>query len=113
LRLREQLNPIFIKHGVDVVFAGHEHFYERLRPQDGIHYFISGGAAKLRRGDIEAGPIHARGFDQGYSFMLIEVAGDEMHFQVVSDDGRTVDSGAIRRAPAPETAAARTAGMRS
>ena len=39
-------------HGVDVVFAGHEHFYERMRPQGGIVYIIQGGSAKLRKGNI-------------------------------------------------------------
>ena len=48
--LREQLEPLFLKYGVDVVFAGHEHFYERIKPQKGIYYFMSGGAGKLREG---------------------------------------------------------------
>src|SRR5690606_2753983 len=29
--LRVLVEPLFIRHGVDVVFAGHEHFYERLK----------------------------------------------------------------------------------
>ena len=37
--LRAQLEPLFVKYGVDVVFAGHEHFYERIKPQKGIYYF--------------------------------------------------------------------------
>ena len=37
---------------MNVVFAGHEHFYERLKPQKGIYYFTAGGSAKLRAGDI-------------------------------------------------------------
>ncbi|MGH9220595.1 MAG: metallophosphoesterase family protein, partial [Vicinamibacterales bacterium] len=36
LDLRAQLEPLFLKHGVSVVFSGHEHFYERLKPQKGI-----------------------------------------------------------------------------
>ena len=50
--LRAQLEPLFLKYGVDAVFMGHEHFYERIKPQKGIYYFISGGAAKLREGNV-------------------------------------------------------------
>jgi 3',5'-cyclic AMP phosphodiesterase CpdA len=97
--LKDQLEPMFVKYGVDVVFTGHDHFYERTKPQKGITYFVSGGAAKLRRGDIEKTALTAKGFDQGYHFMAVEIAGDEMHFQVVSEKGETVDSGVIKRAP--------------
>jgi len=99
--LRDQLEPLFIEHGVNVVLAGHDHFYERIKPQNGIYYFVSGGAAKLRRGDIENSPLTAKGFDEGYHFMAVEIAGDEFHFQVVSDQGKTIDQGVIRRTAAP------------
>lgn len=102
--LRDQLEPLFLKHGVDIVFAGHEHFYERLKPQKGIHYFISGGAGKLRRGDV-GGQYTEKGFDQGYHFMILEIDGDEMHFQTISDQGKTVDSGIVTRRPVDDRAA--------
>ena len=95
--LRQKLEPIFVEHGVDVVFTGHEHFYERLKPQKGIHYFICGSSAKLRRGNIGAGGLTAKGYDQGYTFMLVEIDGDQMHFQTIDENGRTIDSGAIKR----------------
>ena len=98
LQLRQAVEPLFVKHGVDVVFTGHEHFYERLKPQQGVHYFVSGGGGKLRRGDIAGGDISAKGFDQGFHFMLIEIVGDAMHFQVITEVGKTVDSGVIRHA---------------
>ena len=94
-QLREVVEPIFIKHGVNVVFAGHEHFYERLKPQKGIYYFISGAGGKLRSGDVQTTQITAKAFDQDLSFMLIEIVDDQMHFQVISRSGKTVDSGVL------------------
>ena len=104
-KLREQLEPLFVKHGMDMVFTGHEHFYERLKPQKNIHYIISGSAAKLRRGNIGDSGLTAKGYDQGYTFVIVEIAGDDMHFQTLTDRGETVDSGVIRR-QAEETARA-------
>jgi predicted phosphodiesterase len=95
--LRQLLEPLLLKYGVNVVFAGHEHFYERIKPQKGIYYFTSGGAAKLRRGDIRKTDLTEAGFDTDYSFMVVEVAGDEFHFQTIARSGKTVDAGMIAR----------------
>jgi hypothetical protein len=99
--LRAALEPLFVEHGVDVVLQGHEHFYERIAPQNEIHYFISGAAGKLRRSNIRRSDITARGFDQDLHFILMEVAGDELHFQTVSRGGKTVDAGSFTRPPEP------------
>jgi hypothetical protein len=95
--LRQQLEPIFQKHGMSVVFQGHEHFYERLKPQQGIHYFTAGGSAKLRAGDIQKSGMTAFGFDTDYTFMLVEIDGETMHFQTLTRSGKRVDSGSIAR----------------
>ena len=68
-----------------------------MKPQNGITYIISGSSAKLRRGNIGSSGITAKGFDQGYTFMLIEIVGNEMYFQTIDADGKTIDSGVIRR----------------
>lgn len=94
--LRKVVEPIFLKYGVNAVFAGHEHFYERIKPQKGIYYFISGAGGKLRSGDVKKGsPLTEKAFDKDMSFMLLEIAGDELHFQVISRTGETVDSGVL------------------
>ena len=49
LRLRAAVEPLFLQHGVTVVFTGHDHFYQRTRPQQGITYFVAGSAGKLAR----------------------------------------------------------------
>jgi predicted phosphodiesterase len=99
--LRLLVEPILIKHGVDVVFAGHEHFYERVKPQKGIYYFTQGGSAKLRKGDIRKTALTAAGFDTDYSFMLAELGKEGMQFQVLSRAGKRVDSGVLPLMPEP------------
>jgi predicted phosphodiesterase len=100
--LRQQLEPLFLKYGVDVVFAGHEHFYERIKPQKGIYYFTSGGGAKLREGDVIRGPMTAAAFDTDRSFMLVEVSGDTFRFQTISRLGKRVDEGTLTLGPEPK-----------
>jgi predicted phosphodiesterase len=102
--LRTRLEPLFVKHGMDIVFAGHEHFYERIVPQKGIYYFTQGGSAKLREGNIRRGPLTAAGYDTDNVFMVAELGKDSMHFQVVSRTGRRVDSGSVPLRPEPKSA---------
>lgn len=98
LSLRQVLEPLFVKYGVSVVFAGHEHFYQRITPQQGIQYFIEGGSGQLRKGNITPDSTYdAKGFDTGHSFMLVEFDNDVMYFQAFSEDGTTVDRGSVER----------------
>jgi 3',5'-cyclic AMP phosphodiesterase CpdA len=93
--LRGFLEPLFLESGVKVVLAGHEHFYERIKPQKGIYYFISGGSAKLRRDNIARTNLTAKGFDQDNHFMLMEIDGDILNFQTISRTGATIDTGIV------------------
>jgi 3',5'-cyclic AMP phosphodiesterase CpdA len=97
--LRVLLEPIFLKHGVNVVFSGHDHVYERLKPQKGIFYFVSGSAGQLRKGNMRPTDQTAAYFDQDQSFMLVEIADRELHFQTISRTGKVVDSGVLSKQP--------------
>jgi predicted phosphodiesterase len=99
--LRVVLEPLFVKYDVNVVFSGHDHVYERLKPQQGVHYFVAGAAGQLRKGDLRPSPITAAAFDQDQSFVLADIKGDEMTFEAISRTGRIVDSGVIRRESKP------------
>jgi predicted MPP superfamily phosphohydrolase len=107
--LRTQLEPLFVKYGVNAVFTGHEHFYERIKPQKGIAYFIAGSSAKLRQGNIAPSALAAKGFDQGYTFMLIEIVGDDLYYQTISEEGKTIDNGTVHRVGRVEPTPNRTA----
>jgi len=97
-QLRDVVEPIFVKFGVDVVLTGHDHVYERIKPQKGIYYFVSGAGGQLRSGDVrDVSPLTEKSYDRDMHFMLFEVAGDQMYFQAISRTGETVDSGVIAR----------------
>jgi predicted MPP superfamily phosphohydrolase len=97
-QLREVVEPIFLKYGVNVVLAGHDHVYERIKPQKGIYYFVSGAGGKLRTGDLKrASPLTDKAYDKDMHFMLFEVADDQMYFQTISRTGETVDTGVMAR----------------
>ena len=51
----------------------------------------------MRRSNIGDTSLTAKGFDQDYHFMLVEIYGDQFHFQTISRSGKTVDSGMIAR----------------
>ncbi len=96
VELRKVLEPLFVKYGVDVVVAGHEHFYERIKPQKNIVYFTSGAGGKLRKGNVEKTNLTAASFDEDRSFMLLEVDDDTLYFQSISRTGKTVDYGSVK-----------------
>jgi predicted phosphodiesterase len=105
LRARRQrfvLEPSLVAGGIDVTFAGHEHIYQRSRPQNGILHFISGGAGSLRVGDARPSADVAKSYDRDYHFMLVEVSDDTMFFQAINRRGETVGAGSLRR-PKPAT----------
>ncbi len=97
LQLRAALEPLFVKYGVDVVLAGHDHIYERIKPQRGVNYFVVGASAKLRAGNALSMAHTAKAYDRDLSFLLLEIDGDAMHFQAISRKGAVVDSGSIHK----------------
>ena len=99
LDLRSVLTPLFEKYGVNVVFSGHEHVYERIKPQENIYYFVLGNSGQLRYHNLRHSDQTQVGFDTDRGFMLVEVNGDELSFQTISRSGATIDSGVIHKQP--------------
>jgi hypothetical protein len=93
--IRPALEPALLRNKVDVVFSGHDHLYERIAPQQGIRYFVSGGGGRNLYG------FHRSAFDEAGSsehhFMVVEIAGDRLFFEAISPQGRTLDCGVFWR----------------
>jgi 3',5'-cyclic AMP phosphodiesterase CpdA len=99
LELRAVLEPLLVRHGVSVVFAGHEHIYQRTTPQQGITYFVEGSSGQLRKGGVTPTAISAAAYADDQTFMLVQIAGDRLTFQTISRTGRIVDLGELPRVP--------------
>ena len=113
LRLREVLEPLFLKYNVSVVLNGHDHFYERVKPQKGIQYFVVGSGGQLRAGNIDRqSGLTAKGFDTDLAFMAAEITGDQMYFNAIARTGQTVDSGVLTRRKISALSFAKEAGCR-
>jgi hypothetical protein len=108
--VRVLFEPLFLTYGVNVVFSGHDHIYERLTPQKGIYYFVEGASGELRKGNTRPSAMTAKAFDQDQSFMLVEIDGNQLSFQAISRTGTTVDSGTLRRQVRPGGRVATAAG---
>ena len=101
LGLRSDLEPLLIKYGVAATFSGHDHTYERVKPQQGVQYFVSGAGGKLRRGDLDReSPFYASGHDESNSFISVELTRDRFSFKTIDAKGKVVDLGEV----APRTA---------
>lgn len=89
--IRPALEPALVRNGVNVAFAGHEHLYERVKPQQGVRYFVSGGGGR------NLYDVRASSFDEvarsAHHFMVIEIAGDALFYEALEPSGRTIDCG--------------------
>lgn len=95
--VRSALEPLFVKYGVKVVLSGHDHVYERLKPQKGIRYFISGAGSQTRVGNLQTNsPYYDFGNDRELSFMLFSARPDAINYWTINAAGAVIDSGAVR-----------------
>ncbi len=77
-------------HPIEVVFAGHEHFYERGLI-DGLHYFVmGGGGAPLEDPDPSFPGVQAA--QKALSYATVEVCGCHVRGQVKDIAGKVIDS---------------------
>ncbi len=87
--VRENLEPLFVKYGVDLVFGGHDHVYERTVPIKGVTYVVSGGGGRrlyrAGKGDLTAYSKSA------HHAVFVRVDGGHLLLEAVEADGTVVD----------------------
>ena len=87
--VRHDLAPIFARHKVDLVFAGHDHVYERTVPIKGVTYVVSGGGGR-RLYPAGKGRLTACSRSAHHA-VLVRVDGGRLSLEVVEPDGTVFD----------------------
>lgn len=87
---------MLVRYGVDVVFSGHDHVYERLSPQQGVSYFVTGAGGQEVR-TLRRSAATAASFDREQTFTAVEISAAGLFFQTVSRSGATVDVGVLHK----------------
>ena len=87
--VRYDLEPLFAKYGVDLVFAGHDHVYERTVPIRGVTYVVSGGGGR-RLYPAGKGRLTACSRSAHHA-VLGRVDGARLSLEAVEPDGTVFD----------------------
>ena len=102
-RIISALSPIFEQSAVDIVFAGHDHNYQRTKPLrggkqtaagDGVVYVVTGagggGIYPLKPPDQRPG-YFAAGDGENYSFTHVTIDGDTLILRQIALGGDELD----------------------
>lgn len=89
------VEPLLVKYKVDIVLSGHDHHYERIKPQRGVAYFISGGGGDDMRPIKSLKPYSEVALAVPH-FLVFELGYRTGWFQAVNICGRVIDNGALK-----------------
>lgn len=87
--LKEALLPLFTTYGVDAVFSGHDHSYQRFEYQ-GIYFIVTGGGGAPLTEASRRSP-HLIKFRKAYHFCLVSPQGDVLRVRVIDADKKLID----------------------
>ncbi len=85
--MKANLSPIFEKYGVNIAFQGHNHFYERINPINGVHYFTVGSGGYSIHGLSNQREFSAKIFRDKYDFLIIDIDGPRLLLRCLDQDG--------------------------
>lgn len=100
LELQAWLLPILTRHGVQAVFSGHDHSYERLAPIRGLHAFVSGGGGYMLYGLTERDPL-SQVFQARFHHLECEVNAETLLVRARDRFGIVFDTVTIPRVSPP------------
>lgn len=87
--VQRQLQPLLERHGVAIVFGGHNHYYARCEVGGVVHITTGAGGAPLRSPDLRFPNVITA--IEALEFCKIDIAGERLDFEAVTPDGVVID----------------------
>jgi predicted phosphodiesterase len=92
---RQLFEPVLQKHKVSLVLSGHDHDYERFRPQGGITYVVTGGGGRGVR--LVGGSAMTAYAESVSHLVVVSVENDTLSVHAIDGVGREFDNAVISR----------------
>ncbi|MDH7569802.1 MAG: metallophosphoesterase [Armatimonadota bacterium] len=96
-RMQRLVVPLLSSAGVDLVFNGHDHCYERTRPIGGVTYVVTGAGGGGLYARRHPHPHTARFYNRQYSFTQVDVNGALLQLRQIAVDGSVVDAHSLTK----------------
>ena len=90
--LRALLTPVYTATGVDVVFNGHDHLYERTRPIDGVVYVTTGAGGAELYPRYFRNPFTLAFVNDRHSYTYVEVRERTLRLRQADTSGQQIDA---------------------
>jgi len=95
--LRSLLAPLYTATGIDIVFNGHDHLYERTRPIGGVIYVTTGAGGAELYPRYHTHAFTAAFVNDRYSYTYVEVRGRTLLLRQTDADGLGIDALALTK----------------
>ncbi len=101
--IRRALQPLFVRYGVQLVLAGHEHNYQRSHAIQGVTHILTGGGGQQVWPFMSSAGPHTARRAAAYHHVEVSVGPSRMVVRAIDENGRRIDTAVI---PAGRGAAA-------
>lgn len=94
--LIDRLLPL-LRNRVDVYLCGHDHNLQELKPEDGVHFFVSGGGGAGVYPFRQLNYSHSAFKQEQYGVTVLDANEDQLNIRFVDLDGNTLYSSLVHK----------------
>ncbi|HYV26974.1 MAG TPA: metallophosphoesterase [Candidatus Eisenbacteria bacterium] len=98
--IQQWLMPVARQYGVQMIFNGHDHNYERFIPTNGVSSIVTGGGGIYLR-YLAQRDFGSCQFSIRYHFTKVSIQGDTLRIEAIDNAGQVFDSMTLQRALPP------------